>query len=42
MTKTLTTQYLRYKAFDGNSTRFYFVPVGKNGLPIILDAEGGR
>lgn len=38
ITKTLSASYLRYKAFDGNATRFYFVPVGKDGMPIIVDA----
>lgn len=40
ITKTLTASYLRYKAFDGDATRFYFVPVGKDGMPIIVDAGG--
>jgi hypothetical protein len=30
----------RYKAFDNDATRYYFVPTGKDGLPIILNAEG--
>lgn len=38
---TLTPRYLQYKAFDSASTRYYFVPVGKDGMPIIVDA-GGR
>ncbi len=42
ITKTLTSSYLHYKAFDNNSTRYYFVPVGKDGMPIIVNAEGGR
>ena len=37
--KTLSPAYLRYKAFDGEATRFYFVPVGKDGLPIIVDTD---
>lgn len=40
ITKTLSASYLRYKAFDGNATRFYFVPVGKDGMPVIVDAGG--
>lgn len=40
ITKTLNAAYLRYKAFDGDSTRYYFVPVGKDGMPIIVDATG--
>ncbi len=38
ITATLTKGYLQYKAFDGSSTRYYFVPIGKDGLPIIVDA----
>lgn len=38
ITKTLTTKYLSYKAFDNPSTRYYFVPIGKNGLPLLIDA----
>lgn len=38
ITKTLTTKYLSYKAFDNPSTRYYFVPIGKTGLPLLLDA----
>ncbi len=41
ITKTLTPRYLQYKAFDGDSTRYYFVPVGKDGMPVIVNAEAG-
>lgn len=41
ITRTLTNGYLRYKAFDSDATRYYFVPTGKDGLPIILNAESG-
>lgn len=37
ITQTLTSEYLQYKAFDGTSTRYYFVPVGKDGLPLIIE-----
>ncbi len=37
--KTLTKGYLQYKAFNGPATRYYFVPTGKDALPIILNAE---
>jgi regulator of protease activity HflC (stomatin/prohibitin superfamily) len=37
---TLTPSFLKYKAFDSDATRYYFVPVGKDGLPIIVDAGG--
>ncbi len=36
--QTLTPDYIRYKAFDSQATRYYFVPVGKDGLPIIINA----
>lgn len=42
ITKTLTTRYLQFKAFDSTSTRFFFVPTGKNNLPLILDAGESR
>jgi len=31
----------QYKAFDGPATRYYFVPVGKDGMPIIVDTGSG-
>lgn len=37
VTKTLTTRYLQYKAFDNPATRFFFVPTGRNNLPVLLD-----
>lgn len=45
ITKTLTPGYLQYKAFDNDATRYYFVPTGKDGMPIIVDtgsANRGR
>lgn len=39
ISKTLSTGYLQYKAFDNAATRYYFVPTSKSGLPIILDGE---
>jgi hypothetical protein len=39
ITKTLTAKYLSYKAFDNPSTRYYFVPIGRNGLPLLIDAK---
>ncbi len=39
ITRTLTPNYLRYKAFDNNATRYYFVPTGKDGLPLIVNTE---
>lgn len=40
--RTLTPSLLKYKAFDNDSTRYYFVPVGRDGLPIIVDAGRER
>lgn len=37
--KTLTTRYLQFKAFDSSATRFFFVPTGKNNLPLFLDGD---
>ena len=39
ISKTLSTGYLQYKAFDNAATRYYFVPTSKSGLPIILGGE---
>lgn len=36
ITRTLSTGYLQYKAFDSPATRYYFVPTNRNGLPVIL------
>lgn len=41
ITKTLTTRYLQFKAFDSPATRFFFVPTGKNNLPLLLDTHDG-
>lgn len=38
--RTLTPAYLRYKAFDNEATRYYFVPTGKDGLPLLLGVDG--
>lgn len=42
ITKTLTTRYLQFKAFDSAATRFFFVPTGKNNLPLLLDTDDHR
>lgn len=39
--KTLTPRYLQFKAFDNKAASYFFVPTGKNGLPVIIDAGGG-
>lgn len=41
ITQTLTAAYVRYKVFDNDATRYYFVPVGKDGKPIIVDTGDG-
>jgi hypothetical protein len=38
--KTLTKEYLQYKAFDGSATRYYFLPTGKDGLPVFINTPG--
>ena len=37
--KTLTTQFLQFKAFESPNTKFIYVPTGKDGLPIIVTPE---
>lgn len=39
--KTLTPRYLQYKAFDQRNPTYFFVPMGKDGLPVILNAGAG-
>lgn len=38
----LTPDYLRYKAFDNPAGRYYFVSIGKDGLPLIINAAEGE
>jgi regulator of protease activity HflC (stomatin/prohibitin superfamily) len=35
--KTLTTSYLQYKAFDSHAASYFFVPTGKDNLPVIIN-----
>ena len=42
ISKTLTTDYLRYKAFDNSAASYYFIPIGKDGLPIIIGTDQHR
>ena len=37
--KTLTKEYLQYKAFDDQNASYFFVPTGAGSLPIIIDAK---
>lgn len=39
ITRTLTPRYLQYKAFDGETTRYYFVPIGRDGMPVIIGTD---
>jgi regulator of protease activity HflC (stomatin/prohibitin superfamily) len=39
--KTLTPEYVQFKAFDNPATRYYFVPLGRDGLPLILGTDAG-
>lgn len=39
ITQTLTPDYIQYKAFDGLATRYYFVPIGKDALPLIINTS---
>lgn len=36
--QTLTPSYLQFKAFDNHEGNFFFVPVDKAGLPVIVNA----
>jgi regulator of protease activity HflC (stomatin/prohibitin superfamily) len=38
--RTLTPRFLQFKAFDSSNTKFIYVPIGKDGLPIIVSPEG--
>jgi regulator of protease activity HflC (stomatin/prohibitin superfamily) len=37
--KTLTPAYLQYKAFDNHGANYFFVPTGKDNLPLILNVD---
>jgi regulator of protease activity HflC (stomatin/prohibitin superfamily) len=37
MGKTLTPAYLQFKAFDNHEGSYFFVPVGKDNLPVIVN-----
>jgi len=38
--KTLTPAYLQYKAFDNHAASYFFIPTGKDNLPIMINANG--
>jgi len=40
--KTLTPAYLQYKAYDNHGASYFFMPTGKDGLPVIINAEQRR
>ena len=35
--KTLTPRYIQFKAFDQRNASYYFIPTGKDGLPVIVN-----
>lgn len=37
--KTLTKKFLQFKAFDSPNTKFIYVPLGQDGLPIVITPE---
>lgn len=37
--KTLTKKFLQYKAFDSTNSKFIYVPMGSDGLPLIVTPE---
>lgn len=39
--RTLTPRYLQFKAFDQRNATYFFVPTGKDGLPVMINAGPG-
>lgn len=37
--KTITPKYLQLRAFDNRDSNYFFVPMGKDGLPVIIDTS---
>ena len=37
--ETLTPRFLQFKAFESPNAKFIYVPIGKDGLPIIVSPE---
>jgi len=37
--KTLTPAYIQLRAFESQATRWIFAPLGKTGLPVVLDTR---
>ena len=37
--QTLTSRFLQFKAFESPNAKFIYVPIGKDGLPIIVTPE---
>ena len=35
--RTLTPRYLQYKAFDQKNATYFFVPTGKDGMPVMIN-----
>lgn len=38
--QTLTSRFLQFKAFDSPNAKLIFVPIDKEGLPIVITPEG--
>ena len=38
--KKLTPKYLQYKAFESNNSKFFYIPSGKGGLPLVIGNSG--
>lgn len=39
--RTLTPRYLQYKAFDQKNATYFFVPTGKDGMPVMINTGAG-
>jgi regulator of protease activity HflC (stomatin/prohibitin superfamily) len=39
--RTLTPRYLQYKAFDQKNATYFFVPTGKDGMPVMINTGSG-
>jgi regulator of protease activity HflC (stomatin/prohibitin superfamily) len=41
ISESLTQRFLQYKALDAKAAKYFFMPTGKGGLPIVIDANEG-
>lgn len=37
--ETLTPRYLQFKAFESPNAKLIYAPIGKDGLPLVVNAE---